>query len=1690
MSRNTNTNSRDQPFGGRRSGASDGGGGSGGGGGSYHSRDSRGGGGGYGRYNSQRSGGEDRDSHSHGSFGGGSSSHGGSHTSSHRRGGGDGGGGSGSGRRDRNDRDSSYRDNRDREPSEWSEGLIIALLENFGFINCADRQEDVFFHYAELTGNSLASTPDDLREGQVVRFGFRGSGGGRDRDSSGDGTAKKEKAIRVEVMPEGTQIQWDTPVAGESNAEAGSMRGNIIKVAPSSLSRRDNNSRNSSGQALSMSCGTIQLCPQNKVKGGPISGSGSGNEDVVYFKQEDVTGGGIKLGEQDLVEFHLMRNRKTKSLFAKSLKLIQSEKERLRQEREERLLLGATKEHGVVLSLHSNGGYIRSTRHDLPIPFSYNAVELSTTEEEGPDVDADAADDDDKNTTLHKGQLVEFLVVYDDMGLAASSTSIRDKKAKDGDEVPLPLRRLEKVKLSARQVTFSRGGQDKETENAGQDTSPLRYTTIAHDVTGIIVTPPSFSSNVSWQTSPVSDLDLRGSYGTPGVLRLHTPLEIKVKHKDSNGDGDGETVRVVRDVELYPEDCPGGVRGAGATAESSGSTHNNKTQQQQQQQQGQSWDTWMMRGDSICLDVVQESFAFKTVAMGGGGGRNNNNDLATLVEEDWTRIRAHPPRKIKISTLDNKDKVHNNVGDVTGEPENANAAKESDGSSSSNGSSDAVEWKQLFAGGRFEGVVSSIKSESGFGFIKLLDRPNTDAYFRLTEVLPDHAISVGGLILDDHNDNGNDAPTPVSHQRQIRIGCTVSFDLRAVTNQAGDSSHASSNSNSRRSSDKSKQNQQQQQQPQESLRAGRILVLAPPAKANDSISIPGMRYSATSTNYWHSPKAHFCLRKDVYAKITKRHGNGGGMVEILYDDNNNNNNNGSSNGNTSSNKGGTDVNVNAPEKSSKSKEAEAEGSSGEGKGSQSQLQEQLRTVKDNIYSRTPAERYRDFTNLLDSFCSSTSEDGASSLSLLSYKYPLDEIVFPDQLPRTETAMLVHLAENHRDGGVLTVDFLPTTSSASGDTKEDDTDTAADWGNGRIRICHAVPRGSSGGKLSEDGANESDSGHATGTPVVVAKKSQSRSKHSKPPKPIASIRFDAGALADAKQYRGPTEGDIILLDAYQSRPTGNFEAMNIRLVERAVVLERSSASVLNDILASGEEEVGFVTEVVAARQFGFISVLDCSNVSGNGDTSISGDMIVPVKDKMFFHFKDLVGSGGNNSGSANKIRKGDEVKFKVVTSVVANSKLGAGEKKTAVNVVRLRNGTLPKIPTSTTRSDNNAVGGASSNVNAADACQGYVLMEPSHTTLANTPSHKVSRDQSRSNGNGNVAGGGSDSQPAAIGAATVPGSRWARASAQEEKQLHHSESTINEDGCVLLLSDPKGLFSAKGNNDDENYGPSKEETSGGDHVKKDAADLSMGETLVAAEDDDNKIKGKDTGDGKSDQQNPTEEGPKRMRYSKSDVVGGSSTNNASPGRFKKHVDNKTIGPRRGDLVSFVRSTRNGGVKEMRVVKRNAAVLVRGTLTHIDFGNETATFVVDAKESSTNGSTPGQAQVAKTFDIKLYEVVSCKIKVLKENEPVEGILHDGMLYGISRTKDLYIVSKVMATKQISGMGMGMGQAKERPRLNLTVKKELQGMGGKIIAQSGMAKGPDGTNGFPEAWTPRPSWYALGERQEWAFEPPSDS
>ena len=154
------------------------------------------------------------------------------------------------------------------------------------------------------------------------------------------------------------------------------------------------------------------------------------------------------------------------------------------------------------------------------------------------------------------------------------------------------------------------------------------------------------------------------------------------------------------------------------------------------------------------------------------------------------------------------------------------------------------------------------------------------------------------------------------------------------------------------------------------------------------------------------------------------------------------------------------------------------------------------------------------------------------------------------------------------------------------------------------------------------------------------------------------------------------------------------------------------------------------------------------------------------------------------------------------------------------------------------------------------------------------------------------------------------------------------------------------------------------------------------------------------------------------------------------------------PKRGDLVTFVRGNK-GKAKDVRLKTTSALERFEGKLTAMQ----------------TESGSPGFQTIIgdKSYDINLSEVISCEPKVLKDDDAIEAMIHDGKLVGICRKADLYLESSIGAKfKERS-------KARTRTQLNLTVKRDL---GGKIIAQSCMAKGPDGSLGFSPGWTTRTS------------------
>jgi cold shock CspA family protein len=537
-------------------------------------------------------------------------------------------------------------------------------------------------------------------------------------------------------------------------------------------------------------------------------------------------------------------------------------------------------------------------------------------------------------------------------------------------------------------------------------------------------------------------------------------------------------------------------------------------------------------------------------------------------------------------------------------------------------------------------------------------------------------------------------------------------------------------------------------------------------------------------------------------------------------------------------------------------------------------------------------------------------------------------------------------------------------------KEDDVviEMADHMGQGRLKCAQIPVAGHDHGRLcitwghdeinpeldAEDHEDDGDTDHpqtsddAESGEVPASTSSPSKKKHKKKRRPrtreVKVVRYDKHCLAkELHDGPPPCEGDKVACDIIQSRRSGAVQLVNVRIVER-----KTPVAALEESRPSGETGIGIVTEVVAARQFGFITLLD----EGASKREI-----------LFFHFKHLT----NNIDS---IKKGDEAKFIIVTQK---------GKRTAVDIEIVPRGTLD-IPSKA----------------AKNACHGFVLMEPSHSSLKDTPER--SKNRSRANSLSPARGGG----------------RWSNVDLDDSKSRNVLE---NEEGYILLIKDPADMFSPKRKQ--------AKHMASGESTDSDAIDTSVQERK---EMEDNLKYGLCI----------------RLPYKSGAIaIHGAGSTSVS--------DTKAQGPRRGDLVSFVKANSGRGVRDVRVVAKGAGNLVRGCLVDVKIQRDshllgTANFVA---------ATDGE----EVCPIELSEVISCDVSLLKEKEAVEGLLHEGKIYGVCRTRDLFLESK-----------LGVSH-KERPKLNLTVRKAK---GGKIMAQSGMAKGPDGTNGFAKGWTTRLSKY----------------
>ena len=112
-----------------------------------------------------------------------------SSSSQHRSSSGRGGGG-GSHHHNNNNNNNQQRrgsSRRSRGPNNitslpFEQGIICSLKESFGFIHCAERPEEIFFHYSEVTN----CHPDELQIDTEVEFKVGPSGGGGGGGGGGD----------------------------------------------------------------------------------------------------------------------------------------------------------------------------------------------------------------------------------------------------------------------------------------------------------------------------------------------------------------------------------------------------------------------------------------------------------------------------------------------------------------------------------------------------------------------------------------------------------------------------------------------------------------------------------------------------------------------------------------------------------------------------------------------------------------------------------------------------------------------------------------------------------------------------------------------------------------------------------------------------------------------------------------------------------------------------------------------------------------------------------------------------------------------------------------------------------------------------------------------------------------------------------------------------------------------------------------------------------------------------------------------------------------------------------------------------------------------------------------------------------------------------------------------------------------
>jgi cold shock CspA family protein len=402
----------------------------------------------------------------------------------------------------------------DRSHLPLEQGIICSLCDSFGFIHCADREDEIFFHYSNLMGDYH---PDQLHIDDEVSFRVgptqkRNAAKNYVESSDEEFVVEKLAAYDVQVLEKGT-IVWVT-----QDEPGRRYRGRVEHIRRNERGSNSNNGTNLDGK--------IHILSEHEfgklVAAAEVSVSSIGDEResealsipsnhhentlvdfaINEYQLDRVDDRSIKrLGKGDLVDCIIVRDRRTKLYFADDVKLLVSERDRLRQEQEKRMLSNATVEHGVITSLKGDYGFLQSNKRREEIFFHYSNVDLDPQGQNGEGV-ADNLEGRDQEMVLREGQEMQFLVV--------------NEEVKSGNR--------NSARLSARRVQMQPRGSVK------------FYETIARGVAGVVTSCPHH-------------VDSGHALETKGKIQLLSPISVV--------DDLGETVEI-SDVFLAAKDSPGG----------------------------------------------------------------------------------------------------------------------------------------------------------------------------------------------------------------------------------------------------------------------------------------------------------------------------------------------------------------------------------------------------------------------------------------------------------------------------------------------------------------------------------------------------------------------------------------------------------------------------------------------------------------------------------------------------------------------------------------------------------------------------------------------------------------------------------------------------------------------------------------------------------------------------------------------------------------------------------------------------------------------------------------------------------------------------------------------------------------------------------------------------------------------------